>query len=246
MVLASLAVVMALSLHDFFNHYKAEPHQIAAIQELQEAMPAELLDRKASWYETWKAGGRIEWLLVPYYNQYKLQNGSRKCFTAAAAMIAGNYARVLDPHNYDRVRAKYGDTTQVYTHLNALWELKLKARFFNNATPHLVEQLIDLGVPVGVGWLQNGNVAAGERPTGGHWSVIIGYTKSFFIVHDPAGQPDLARGGHDISKTGEGVHYDKRYFIPRWEVEGAGSGWALVVTEDWMEDDIRSIINGHK
>ena len=172
---------MALSLHDFFNHYKAKPHQIAAIQELQEAMPVDLLDRKASWYETWKAGGRIEWLLVPYYNQYKLQEGRRKCFTAAAAMIAGNYARVLDPHSYDRVRAKYGDTTEVDTHLNALWELKLKARFFNNATPHLVEQLIDLGVPVGVGWLQHGNVAAGEKPTGGHWSVIIGYTESFLL-----------------------------------------------------------------
>jgi predicted chitinase len=55
-----------LRLKDFFTFYKGLPHQLAAIQQLQEAIPAELLDRKAAWYETWKAGGKTDtknWLI---------------------------------------------------------------------------------------------------------------------------------------------------------------------------------------
>jgi GH24 family phage-related lysozyme (muramidase) len=52
---------MTLQLRDFFRFYKQLPHQDAALAELQEAIadfaPA-LLQRDASWYKTWQAGGK--------------------------------------------------------------------------------------------------------------------------------------------------------------------------------------------
>jgi predicted chitinase len=45
-----------LRLRDLFDHYKKLPHQLAAIQELEELMlssNATCLDRKNNWYETW-------------------------------------------------------------------------------------------------------------------------------------------------------------------------------------------------
>ena len=47
-----------MNLRDFFRFYRNLPHQDAAIAELQEAMPPELLNRDAAWYRTWQAGGK--------------------------------------------------------------------------------------------------------------------------------------------------------------------------------------------
>ena len=63
----------------------------------------------------------------------------------------------------------------------------------------------------------------------GHWSVIIGYTENFFIVHDPMGEHDLVRGLLKDGDGGNAVHYSKEEFLFRWEVEGPGNGWAMLV-----------------
>jgi GH24 family phage-related lysozyme (muramidase) len=43
---------------DLFRYYKGLPHQMAAITELQEAMPAGLLSRDNGWFKTWSVDGK--------------------------------------------------------------------------------------------------------------------------------------------------------------------------------------------
>lgn len=48
-----------LQLIKFFDHYdKDNPYHRAAVQELGEVMPASLLKRKVSWFQTWMYGGK--------------------------------------------------------------------------------------------------------------------------------------------------------------------------------------------
>lgn len=48
-----------LQLIKFFDHYdKTNPYHRAAVQELGELMPASLLQRKVSWFQTWMHGGK--------------------------------------------------------------------------------------------------------------------------------------------------------------------------------------------
>jgi hypothetical protein len=48
-----------LQLIRFFDHYdKANPYHRAAVQELGELIPASLLQRKVSWFQTWMYGGK--------------------------------------------------------------------------------------------------------------------------------------------------------------------------------------------
>jgi hypothetical protein len=59
--------------------------------------------------------------------------------------------------------------------------------------------------------------------------VIIGYTDKFFIMHDPRGEHDIQRGKLLKRGEGAGVFYDRKDFLHRWQVEGARSGWAILV-----------------
>jgi hypothetical protein len=65
-------------------------------------------------------------------------------------------------------------------------------------------------------------------PTGGgHWSVVIGSTPSHFIFHDPNGEASLVSGGYVSNSGGKQVSYSRKNWLPRWEVEGKGTGWYL-------------------
>lgn len=66
-----------MDLRDFFRFYRSLPHQDAAIAQLQEAMPPELLARDAAWYRTWQAGGKQDDLsgalhLIKTFEGYRL------------------------------------------------------------------------------------------------------------------------------------------------------------------------------
>lgn len=48
-----------LQLIKFFDHFDSRnPYHRAAVQELQDAMPASLLSRKVTWFKTWTHGGK--------------------------------------------------------------------------------------------------------------------------------------------------------------------------------------------
>ena len=84
-----LVIAMALALLPFFEWYKPDvPHRMAAIKQLQEAMPEHLLSEDAEWFRLEASGIDQEVYLPRYFRQLDLPGGERKCFTSSAAMIA--------------------------------------------------------------------------------------------------------------------------------------------------------------
>jgi len=239
-----LGNLMALALLPFFEYFRGTPHQAAAVKELEDALPQELLAEDAAWFEAWKASGIAQKAVVPYVHQLDFQNnGYRRCLDASAAMLALMYGKVSSAEEYGEVRKRFGDTTNVLAQVRTLRELGLHAEFRNDADGALVEAEIASGRPVLVGWLHKGNMLRGEPPdcgsqTCGHWSVIVGFEgtestgDSAFVLHDPMGAPDIERGGHPHRYGGKNVKVQRGTFKQRWQVEGPGSGWVILVDDE--------------
>ena len=162
-----------------------------------------------------------------YQNDNVSGEGYRECFSSSCAMLAAYYGKVTSDDQYNKLRSKYGDTTSLTAQLNALTAVGLHPAFSTKGTAKDLEAEIDAGRPVAVGWLHKGSPTA---PTGGgHWSVVIGYTPTHFIFHDPNGEAALVGGGYENHTGGKSVHYSRKNWLPRWEVEGPGTGWYLTV-----------------
>lgn len=180
--------------------------------------------------------GRTERILdVPY--EYQLDNASgrgyRECFSSTCAMIAKYYGQVDSDDEYNIIRARYGDTTDVNAQVNALRSLGFDARFVTRCNAQVLEREIDNGRPVAVGWLHRGPI---QSPSGGgHWSCCVGYTEDSFVFNDPNGEADMAYGGYisNLASRGETVHYSKKNWLRRWEIDGADSGWAILVKPEF-------------
>ena len=168
---------------------------MAAIKQLEEAMPEHLLSEDAEWFQAWKASGIDQEVFLPrYFRQLDLPGGERKCFTSAASAVAAYYKKIATQEEYERIRARYGDTTSVFAHVEALTSLGLQVRFVDNADAEDVMEAIDAGIPVMVGWLHQGNMLLGEPPmcsnlTCGHWSILHGYSGRY------SSDPELAHDG---------------------------------------------------
>ncbi len=167
-------------------------------------------------------------LKVPY--EYQLDNGPtgyRECFSSSCAMIAKFYGKVRSDDEYNKIRSKFGDTTDSQAQLAALRSLGLQARFVTNAAPGLIDLELRANRPVAVGWLHQGPYNA---PTGGgHYSVLIGFDPDYWILNDPNGEADLINGGYVNHTKGAGVKYSRPRFDRRWMVDGAATGWAILV-----------------
>jgi len=236
--------LMALALLPFFEFFRGTPHQAAAVKELEDALPQELLAEDAAWFEAWKASGIAQKAVVPYVHQLDFNyKGHRRCLDASAAMLALMYGKVKSAEEYGEVRKKFGDTTDVKAQVRTLRELGLHAEFRNDADGALVEAEIASGRPVMVGWLHQGNMLRGEPPecgsqTCGHWSVIVGFegTESTgdaqWVMHDPMGAPRIERGGHETRYGGKNVKVPRGTFKQRWQVEGPSSGWVILVDDE--------------
>ena len=234
-LLSSLAV--ALSLQPFFEYFRGTPHQLAAIKELEDSIPSELLAEDAAWFEAWKESGIAQRAYVPYFHQLSLDKGYRRCFDASAAMVAALYGKVNTAEKYGAIREKFGDTTEVSAQLQALRKLGLTAEFRTDGDAAVLEAEIASGRPVLVGWLHHGDLARGEPPmcderACGHWSVVVGYTKDHFVLHDPMGTPNMLSGGHDSRAGGKNIEVSRTLFLERWMVEGKESGWLILVDDD--------------
>lgn len=212
---------------------------MAGIQALAEALPSELLDQEAEWVQTYRAAGKqaeekplsnpIE---VPYFSQRdsETNHAFRMCFSSSCAMLLETLlpGTLNGPNGDDAYLGrvlKYGDTTDPTAQLKALSSFGLLAAFTQRASFKMVEDQIDQGIPVPLGFLHNGPSTA---PTGGgHWLCCVGYTRDTLIVHDPFGELAVATGNH-MNEQGRSLHYSRANFGPRWEVEGPGSGWAII------------------
>lgn len=227
-----LFLAVALNLLSFFTFYRATPHQMAAIKQLEESLPQSLLDEDAEWFEAWRASGIEQQVWAPYYHQLDNETGRgyRECFSSAAAMVASFHKRISSDDAYIKIREKFGDTTEVQAQVDALKSLGLDAEFVADADADLIEEELTAGRPVMVAYLDKGDLFQGHPPMGiGHWVLLVGFNRDEFIIHDPMGKPDMEHGGHDIKKSGEYVRVSRPAFHQRWQVNGPFSGWAILV-----------------
>ena len=51
------------------------------------------------------------------------------------------------------------------------------------------------------------------------------------VVNDPKGKIDLVRGGHSSATGGELAKIRQSEFRPRWQVDGPGTGWVILVDD---------------
>ena len=168
-------------------------------------------------------------LSVPYESQNDNASGTgyRECFSSSAAMVARFYGKVANDDAYNKIRAKFGDTTDSMAQVKALNSLGLTAQFRTNGTVQLLESELEAGRPAMVGWLHHGPTS---RPTGGgHWSVVIGCNRDQFIHNDPNGEANVAGGGYVSQAGGAGVAYSRQNWLRRWLPDGPSSGWCITV-----------------
>ena len=64
-----LLLAVALALLPFFQFFRGTPHQLAAVKELEESLPEELLAEDADWFESWKASGIDQEVYMPYFKR---------------------------------------------------------------------------------------------------------------------------------------------------------------------------------
>jgi len=169
-------------------------------------------------------------LKVPYEYQLGTDDGAkgyRQCFSSSCAMVARYYGKISGDYEYNKVRARFGDTTDPKAQIAALKALGLTASFEMDGTVEELENQINHNYPVPVGWLHKGSV---DNPTGtGHWSVVVGYTPTHIIVNDPFGEANLSSGGYVSNKGGAGVAYSRKNWLPRWLIEGNDTGWFMKI-----------------
>lgn len=172
-------------------------------------------------------------LNVPYF--YQLDNvsgtGYRECFSSSCAMIAAYYGKVNSDDEYNKIRAKFGDTTDPSAQVKTLQHLGLKASFVRNGNTAKLENEIRNGRPVATGWLHRGTADAPMG--GGHWTCCIGFTTDAFVFNDPNGEADMVNGGYvsNSASRGKGVKYSKKNWLKRWECDGPNTGWMILVSK---------------
>jgi hypothetical protein len=169
-------------------------------------------------------------LKVPYEYQLGPDDGAqgyRQCFSSSCAMVARYYGKISGDYEYNKLRARFGDTTDPKAQIAALKALGLSATFEMDGTIEELESEITHGYPMPCGWLHKGPVS---NPTGtGHWSVVVGFTPTHVIMNDPFGEANLAAGGYVSNKGGAGVAYSRKNWLPRWLIEGNDTGWFMKI-----------------
>lgn len=217
---------------DLFQFWQGKPWQIDAIKALYAQLVASGADlQRGGWYSTWKQGAQPQPSVlikdVPFFSQLDNASGTgyRECFSSSCAMLAAFWEKVSSDDEYNQVRSKFGDTTDAQAQLAALRHLGLKADFHTNGDRRDLEAEIGQGYPVALGWLHKGRI---EKPSGGgHWTVGVGYAPKGIYMHDPNGEAALVGGGYTSNEDGKDLLYSWRNWLPRWEVDGPGTGWYL-------------------
>lgn len=142
-------------------------------------------------------------------------------------MVAAFYGKLKGGDDaYNKIRQRYGDTTNAQAQIRALESLGLKAQLVTSADSALLRKELQSGRPTPVGWLHKGPLSAPSG--GGHWTVAIGYVGDAWIHHDPNGEADIISGGYVNHSNGRQIQYSRRW-LRRWEVEGPAHGYALLV-----------------
>jgi hypothetical protein len=173
-------------------------------------------------------------LNVPqYYLQVdsRTAHADRMCFSSSCAMaVKYLWPQALLGSNADddylRTVLKYGDTTNPAAQVRAAADYNVRAVFHRNGSLQSLRDRLKAGLPVPVGFLHQGPASAPRG--GGHWVLVIGLTDTHVVVHDPYGELDNVNGGYPRRGIGgRAVRYSLKNWLPRWEVEGKGTGWFM-------------------
>ena len=157
-------------------------------------------------------------------------------------MVASFYRRVKSDDEYNKIRAKFGDTTSVEAQLAALRSLGLEAEFRKDGNAEMVELEIENGRPVMVAYLSEGNMLLGQPPmcSGlgcGHWAVISGYSQK--NSDDPPldtsrptrlsrnGKRRLVKSASRPQRQGQASGIQATLGSP----EGPSTGWVILVND---------------
>jgi hypothetical protein len=170
--------------------------------------------------------------------QYYVQTDSslpgqahRMCFSSTCAMAVkylrpGALLGVNADDAYLRTVLRFGDTTSVTAQIAACAHYGVRARFATHGSRSLLEREIGEGFPVGTGFLHHGPSQAPQG--GGHWILAVGHQPGRGVFNDPYGELNNPDGGYvRVGRGGHAVGYSWRHWLPRWEVEGPGTGWFM-------------------
>lgn len=224
----------SISLVNAATYFKGEPHQVEAFEYLEDLLTLEELDEFARIY---RKGVESPERVLKVRHMSQMDNGAegyRQCFTTSCAMLLeylqpGTISGFNGDLEYLERVEQYGDTTDPAAQIKALRSFGVEAEFVTNASFKTLEDQIAKGVPVPCGWLHKCHVSS--PCGGGHWSVVIGLLEDGNTVqNDPYGEANLVQGGYLNTwiTAGEAVNYSRKNWGPRWEVEGAGTGWAII------------------
>ena len=226
------------NLEPFFRYYTGDtPHQMEAVQLLQQSMPDSLLKSDSAWilkYREKPEPPKGEAVVAnPLTVDYDCQldnpsgDGWRECFSSSCAMAAKYWGVINDFNEYHRLRPKYGDSTDASAQVRTLQALGLQAKFVQVGSVDKLKEQIDLGRPTPVGFLHHGSSSAPSG--GGHYILAIGYTDTHLIAHDPYGELDVVNGGYPKTggTYGKEIHYSWANWAPRWSVSNDHDGWGM-------------------
>jgi hypothetical protein len=218
-----------IKLTDAALYYKEESHQVEAFEWLETQVDPTTLEIFGQKYRDKPEAVVANPLQVPYQSQNDNASGTgyRECFSSSMAMIAMYWGKVQNDDEYNRIRSKYGDSTSAEAQLACLRSLGLNPSFVTNASTQTLQNEIDNGRPVGVGWLHHGPYTAPSG--GGHWTVVIGYYDNGVIMNDPNGEANLVNGGYTSNLNGSGLKYSYKHWEPRWALPSKNDGWAMIV-----------------
>lgn len=232
---------------DYANYFDPSIHRpwlASALARLQELDPS-TLQEGGELRKLWTAAGRgvapnpLNPLPVPWFAQRDsaTDQGMRMCFASSCAMLTeylrpGSLPGSNGDDAYLKTLWRYGDTIDANAQLRTLAHYGIAATFVENADFDTIRRQIDLGIPVPCGFLHRGPISAPSG--GGHWLIVVGYTSSTVIVHDPFGEADLV-SGRTIGGSGKFLHYSIKNFGRRWMVDASrgnafapGNGWAII------------------
>lgn len=191
-------------------------------------------DGKAKYQSWWVYGddrvtlptaSTINTLPVVYASQLDNKNQpQRTCNTSCHWMLLSylkpGFLKSDDDYWLKHVQP-YGDSVDNNLHTKALARHGIQSNWQYNLDFADLYKQIDLGFPVPIGIAHRGPQAA---PIGGHIILVIGYSSSNFICHDPFGKLPYS----DWS-SGKGVFYSAEMIGARWLLEGKKSGWGRIV-----------------
>lgn len=177
---------------------------------------------------------------VPKYRQTdsaRVEQRERTCFSSTAAMALEflKPGTLKGPNGDDQYLGRllvHEDSTSAAAQVAALASYGVKARLVTDADFRLVEEQIDQGRPVGIGFIHRGPVNNPEPSCDGHWILAIGYTPSALIVNDPYWEADLV-SGETIRRDSFGVAYSRKNLGRRWMVERVGGLWRYAPGQGW-------------